>query len=189
MSELPSPGQVEWHSRLKFSVIYPSELDAGQQADDGPSEFILAVINELSGEGIGYLHEDINGMTNWGLGKKTKPPPSKTGLIVASETEWVYKLLRWLAASNERFDIKVIELENEQNPYFGQWAGGQESYIGCYVDPISKSAEIGEMPYASIPFSWTIFKFSDVSGGQVVRIGEGLFSAAGLPPSLPGASV
>ena len=177
MSALPIPGKIGWRTKLKFVVVYPSEYDI--ITGSTPVEYILGVVDKVSIDGIGYAHEDINGITNWGLGKQTKPPGNKTGKVLVAETEWCYKLLRWLAATDSRFDIKIVELEQTQNPGYGQWVAGQEAVIGCFVDPISKDYSIGDMPYATFPFNWTEFKF--VEGSAPFYIGSGIFMAGVKP--------
>jgi hypothetical protein len=179
MSALPIPGKIGWRTKLKFCIVYPSEEDlvVGVAAQ----EYVLGILEGVSIDGIGYAHEDINGITNWGLGKKTKPPASKTGKLLIAENEWCYKFVRWLAANDGKFDIKIVELDAAQNPGFGQWKGGQEACIGCFVDALSKDYKVGELPYLTTPFSWTQFKFIDTDTGATVYIGSGAFSAGSKP--------
>jgi hypothetical protein len=177
------PNKATWNSKLKFSIVYPSEMDLAAAGSENP-DVILGVVDEVSIDGIGYVHEDINGITKWGLGLRTKPPTGKTGRTIVSELDWVYKLLRWLAKSDEYFDIKVIELEEAENPSRGQWLAGQENVIGCKVEPFGKTYTIGEEPKSVIPFRWTLFKYQE--GSVYHYIGPGFFSPSG-EPARPGA--
>lgn len=180
--QLPEPGKINWGSHLKFIILYPSTYDLVTGSTQG--DYIAGVLDNVEVEGIGYEHEDINGYTNWSLGKNTLPSKNKNGTILIAETDWVYTLLRWLAASDSRFDIRMCELDADQNPKFGQWVPGQESYLGCFVNPISKKySQDGKMPKAKVPFTYTIFEYQ--KDGVVVSIGQGIFGKAGLVPTVP----
>ena len=179
MSEqINMPNKATWNSKLKYAIIYPSEMDLGANTQEAP-DIILGVVDEVSMDGIGYVHEDINGITKWGLGKRTKPPTGKTGRLIVSELDWVYKFARWLAKSDEYFDLKVIELDEVENPSRGQWVPGQEIYIGCKFEPYGKTYTVGEEPKSVMPLSWTLFKYSE--GDAFFYIGTGFFSPNGQP--------
>ena len=180
---LPVPGKIGWRTKLKLCIVYPSEEDIAPGGGSS-TEYVLGILDSASIDGIGYAHEDINGISNWGLGKKTKPPGSKTGKLVVAENDWCYKLIRWLAANDGKFDIKIVEVDAAQNPGFGQWKGGQEACIGCFIDPLSKDYRIGELPYLTVQFSWTEFKFIDTDTKATVYIGSGAF-VAGAKPTPP----
>lgn len=183
MSELPIPGKLPWNDRLKYVIVYPSETVL--TGDDEVEEYVIGVVQSIGIDGIGYTHELRNSLSVWGLGLRTKPPNARTGSIIISESDWVYTFLRWLATSDEPFDLKVVEIDEDQNPGRGQWQAGQEAYIGCKVDAYSKEYAIGEEPFASFPFSWTLMKYMTSSGG--VYIGDGQF-LSGNKPTLPSTS-
>ena len=178
MSEVNFPSSATWNSKLKFSIVFPSEFELGSSVSEIP-DIVLAVVDEVSVSGVGYTHEDILGLTKWGLGKRTRPSPNKTGRIIVSELDWASKFIRWLAKSDAYFDIKVIELDSLENPSRGQWVPGQEMYVGCKIDAYDKTYSVGEEPKAVVPFSWTLVKYQEGTGQAY--IGSGLFSDARMP--------
>jgi len=185
MSQLPVPGKVNWNTKLKHAIVFPSVFDV--PVGTAPTEYVIGVAKTVSAEGIGYNHEDINGITNWSLGKRTKPSNNKNGIIEIQETEWLYVFLRWLATTDTRFDVKVCELDEAQNPYYGQWAAGQESYLGCFVQPMSKSYNNeGDAPISKVPFTYTVFEW--IKDSSRFTIGTGIF-LAGATPVPPGTQV
>jgi len=169
------------NTKLKWTIAYPSAMDLVAGAAPDP-EIVAAVVEEISVDGIGYPHEHIHGLSKWSLGLRTKAPTNKNGRILVSELDDVYRFLRWLAKSDEYFDLKVAELNSTENPSRGQWIPGNEILVGCKVEPYGKSYGMDGRVYAAVPYVWT--KFAYAQGGVFHYIGNGFFSTTGKPTNI-----
>lgn len=178
MSELPQPGKVNHNTKLKWVLQYPSELDLIIGSGD-VTEYVAGTVQRVSVSGIGYKHSKLHSISSWNLGKTTLPSDNQVGTIVVSENHWVYVFLRWLAASDAKFDLRQVEIEEAQNPNQGQWKAGMETYIGCQIEPYEKEYTIEGHPFATFPFMYDLFKFSKSTGS--IYIGAGLFNAGDAP--------
>jgi len=165
-----------WNNRMKATLSYPSVKDG----NPGSTQVVLAVVEAVEINGIGYNHDVRGGLSVWNQIMVTRRNEGQSGRLLVAQTEPAYAMLLWLAQHDAFFDIYLDELPQQQNAGAGQLIYGQRALFGCKPDPMDERWD-GDLPMLTVPFTWLNYGYVTSSGYEI--IGDGRITPAGEVPA------
>jgi hypothetical protein len=155
---------LDWGVELQFVVKHPSAV-TGETA---PDSHTVAMVDRVDGIENSYPVTRIHSIGEYNQGFVFKPPEFRGNIRVNDLSDSV-KIMRFLEASREKFDIEITQKSPSENV----WRPYMTLYKGCVIVNSGTQVMVAENTFTQWRFEAQYYAFSYSGSSNMPTVGSG----------------